>query len=84
MAEQGDRLRLGRYRHFKGGEYDVIAVGEHTEAGEKLVVYKQLYDSFEKGTRKGKIWIRLLEMFLSYKEIEDGRRVKRFEYIGDE
>ncbi|MGC9309413.1 MAG: DUF1653 domain-containing protein [Candidatus Nanoarchaeia archaeon] len=75
-----EELKLGRYRHFKGGEYEVLAVGEDSETGEKLVVYKQLYDAGNKP--KGHIWIRPLEMFLGDK-ILDGRKVKRFVYIGD-
>jgi hypothetical protein len=35
---------LGRYRHYKGGEYEVIAVARHSETHEPLVVYRPLYD----------------------------------------
>lgn len=43
-------------RHFKGDLYLVLVVGEHTETGEKMVVYKALYG-------EGKIWIRPYSMF---------------------
>ena len=35
---------LGRYRHYKGGEYDVIGVARHSETLEPLVVYRPLYN----------------------------------------
>ena len=36
--------RLGRYRHYKGGEYEVIGVARHSETHEPLVVYRPLYN----------------------------------------
>jgi hypothetical protein len=67
-------LKLGRYRHFKGNEYEVLHVAKHSETGEDLVVYRALYG--EHG-----VWVRPLAMFIE--EIErDGRRVRRFEYVG--
>lgn len=36
--------RLGRYRHYKGGEYEVIGVARHSETLQSLVVYRPLYD----------------------------------------
>ena len=36
---------LGRYRHYKGGEYDVIGVARHGETHEPLVVYRSLYNA---------------------------------------
>ena len=35
---------LGRYRHYKGGEYEVLAVARHSETQEPLVVYRPLYN----------------------------------------
>jgi hypothetical protein len=36
---------LGRYRHYKGGEYEVIGVARHSETNEPLVVYRPLYNA---------------------------------------
>lgn len=46
----------GRYRHFKGKEYEVIGVATHSETGEPLVVYRPLYG-------EGALWVRPLSMF---------------------
>ena len=71
----GSILNPGRYRHFKGNEYEVLGVAKHSETLEELVVYKALYG--EHG-----LWVRPLAMFLE--EVEhNGRKVPRFEYIGN-
>ena len=67
-------MKLGKYRHFKGNEYEVLAVANHSETLEKMVVYKALYGDME-------IWVRPLSMW--EEEItRDGKTFKRFEYIG--
>jgi len=66
-------MKIGRYRHFKGGEYQVYGVAKHSESGEELVVYKPLY--FEGG-----LWVRPLAMFQET-VVRDGREQPRFEYI---
>ena len=70
-----EEIRKGRYRHFKGNEYEVIAVATHTETEEPLVIYKALYG-------EGKVWARPVTMWLETIE-RDGKTYKRFEYIGD-
>jgi len=67
-------IKPGRYKHFKGGEYEVIAVARHSESLEQLVVYRPLY-----GERA--IWVRPLDMFLDMKEIE-GEQLPRFAFLG--
>ena len=47
-----------KYRHFKGNDYKVLALAEHTETGEECVVYQALYG-------EGKIYVRPLDMFAS-------------------
>lgn len=67
-------IRLGRYRHFKGGEYEVIGVARHSETLEEMVVYRALYG--EKG-----LWVRPASMWDETVE-RDGKTFKRFTYIG--
>ena len=66
-------LKQGRYRHFKGAEYEVKGLATHSETGEQLVVYSPLYG-------EGGLWVRPLTMFLETVEHEGNRR-QRFEYI---
>ena len=68
-------LKLGRYRHFKGGEYEVTGVAKHSETGEPMVVYRALYG-------EGGLWVRPEAMFLELVE-RDGKTFARFEYIGE-
>ncbi len=67
-------LKTGRYRHFKGGEYEVHGVARHSESGELLVVYTPLYG-------EGGLWVRPLAMFGETVNRE-GREMPRFEYLG--
>ncbi len=59
-----------RYRHFKGNEYEIVAVGRHSETEEELVVYRALYG-------EGAVWIRPLAMFEDTVE-RDGVVMPRF------
>lgn len=68
-------IKPGRYRHFKGNEYDVIGVARDSETLQALVVYRALYG--ERG-----LWVRPLEMFTEVIERE-GQRLPRFSYIGE-
>ena len=61
---------LGRYRHYKGGEYEVVGVARHSETLEPLVVYRPLYN--DSGW-----WVRPHAMFFGELEV-DGRRQRRF------
>lgn len=66
-------LRPGRYRHFKGGEYEVLGVARHSETHEPLVVYRPLAGD-------GGLWVRPLGMFTEAVP-RDGRTVPRFEFV---
>jgi hypothetical protein len=67
-------LSLGRYRHFKGGEYEVIGLAKHSETHEPMVVYRPLYND-------SGLWVRPLAMFLET-VVHEGRTVPRFEHLG--
>lgn len=60
-------LRPGRYRHFKGGEYELIGTARHSETLEELVVYRALYGD-------GGLWVRPAAMW--------SERVERGGYSG--
>jgi hypothetical protein len=61
---------LGRYRHYKGGEYEVLGVVRHSESLEPLVLYRPLYNA-------SGLWVRPHAMFLETVEV-DGAQVPRF------
>jgi len=71
-------IQPGKYKHFKGGEYEVIGVSNHSETLEKLVIYRALYVSEEFG--EDALWARPLELFTDTIEI-DGKMVARFKKI---
>jgi len=68
-------LAIGRYRHYKGNEYEVIGVARHSEDETELVVYRPLYG--EKS-----LWVRPLTMFIETVEVE-GLDTPRFKYLGN-
>ena len=69
-----ETVKPGRYRHFKGREYEVIGVARHSETEEELVVYRALYGDFG-------LWVRPLSMWNELVE-RDGKALRRFTYIG--
>jgi len=74
-ATENTMLTLGKYRHYKGKEYEVIGIAKHSETLEELVVYRALYG-------EGQIWARSLTMFLENVEV-GGKEAPRFQYLGD-
>lgn len=66
-------LKKGKYRHYKGQEYEVIDVVKHSETLEELVLYKQLYG-------EQSLWVRPYSMFFEQVEI-GGKTMLRFEPI---
>ncbi|MAJ97484.1 MAG: hypothetical protein CMI56_02630 [Parcubacteria group bacterium] len=72
------KIELGRYRHFKGGEYEVIGTCRHSETLEEHIVYRALYDSKEFG--KNSLWVRPLHSFVEIVTY-NGKKVPRFKTI---
>ena len=66
-------IPLGRYRYYKGPEYEVIGLARHCETEEWLVVYRALYGDFG-------LWVRPEAMFAGQVEI-DGAMRPRFAYL---
>jgi len=46
----------GRYRHYKGNEYEVLYIAHHSETLEPMVVYRALYGEGEIWVRPAKMW----------------------------
>ena len=70
-----ESIKPGRYRHFKGKEYEVLGVARHSETEEELVVYRALYGDFG-------LWVRPVSMWNEAVE-RDGKTFSRFTYIGE-
>ena len=68
-------LKPGRYRHFKGKEYELLTVARHSESGEAMVVYRALYG-------EGGVWVRPASMW-SEEIARDGVTQPRFTFIGE-
>ena len=68
-------IQLGRYRHFKGKEYEVLGIASHSETLEPMVVYKPLYG-------EGGYWVRPAHMWTETVD-RDGYHGPRFQYIGE-
>ncbi len=66
-------LPTGKYRHYKGNDYEVVGVATHSETHEPMVVYRPLY-----GERA--LWVRPLAMFMEEVTV-DGKTVTRFAKI---
>lgn len=71
MAE----IRAGRYRHFKGNEYEVLGIARHSETREEMVVYHALYG-------EGGLWVRPAAMWDEQID-RDGYTGPRFQFIGE-
>lgn len=68
-----EEITLGKYRHFKGNEYEVIGFAKDSETTEKMVIYKALYGEQE-------LWVRPYNMFREIIE-RDGKKIRRFTKI---
>ena len=69
-----NEMRSGKYRHYKGNEYEIIGIAKHSETLEEMIVYRSVYD-------KNSLWVRPKDMFFETVVI-NGVEVSRFEYLG--
>ena len=69
-----DEIKPGRYRHFKGNEYEVIGLARHSETQEEMIIYRTLYGDFGLWVRPARMWNETVE--------RDGKTFRRFTYIG--
>ena len=68
-------VKIGKYRHYKGNEYEVLCIANHSETLEPMVVYRALYGD-------NQVWVRPLYMW-NEKVLVDGVETVRFKYVGD-
>ena len=69
-----EEIKIGRYRHFKGNEYEVLHLARHSETEEQMVVYRALYGDFSVWVRPASMWNETVE--------RNGQSFCRFTYIG--
>ena len=69
-----EEIKIGRYRHFKGNEYEVLYLAKHSETLEPMVVYRALYGEHGVWVRPASMWNETVE--------RDGKTYVRFTYIG--
>ena len=69
-------IAVGKYRHFKGNEYEVISIARHSETKEPMVVYRALYGDHGGWVRPAEMWNETIE--------RDGKIYQRFERIDRE
>ena len=70
-----EEIKIGRYRHFKGNEYEVLYLAKHSETLEAMVVYRALYGEHGVWVRPARMWNEMVE--------RDGATFLRFTYIGE-
>ena len=68
--EAKENIRPGRYRHFKGGEYEVLGIARHSEDESPMVVYRPLYNASGLWVRPADMWNEIV--------VRDGRTYTRF------
>ena len=81
-------IPLGRYRHFKGNEYEVIAIARHSETKEAMVVYRALYGDYGVWCRPATMWNEPVERYgktyRRFYRLDRIRRVEKYEQLFDE
>ena len=71
-----EEILPGRYRHFKGNEYEVLGVAKHSETLEEMVVYRALYGEHGLWVRPASMWNETVE--------RDGKTYRRFTRIEED
>lgn len=69
-------MKKGIYKHYKGNEYELLCIANHSETLEMMVVYKALYGD-------GEVWVRPLSMWNEYVDM-NGKKMPRFEFVREE
>ena len=81
-------IPLGRYRHFKGNEYEVIAIARHSETEEAMVVYRALYGEHGVWVRPASMWNETVtrdgESYRRFYRLDRIERVEKYERMFDE
>ena len=81
-------IPLGRYRHFKGNEYEVIGIAKHSEDESPMVVYRALYGEGGLWCRPASMWNETVERNgITYKRfyrLDQIERVEKYERLFDE
>ena len=67
-------VTVARYRHYKGGLYELVGVARHSESHEPMVVYRPLYG-------EGALWVRPFTMFFE-SVVHEGKSQPRFSLVG--
>lgn len=70
-----NEIMPGKYRHYKGKDYQVIGMATHSETLEPMVVYRALYGEYGLWVRPASMWNELVEV--------DGEMVPRFRWVDD-
>ena len=70
---QTSKIKIGKYRHYKGNMYEVLGIATHSEDESELVVYRTLYGNYD-------LWVRPLSMFTESVKIE-GQDIARFAFV---
>ena len=81
-------IPAGRYRHFKGNDYEVVCIAKHSEDDEPVVVYRALYGDYGIWVRPAKMWhetvIRDGVTYRRFYRLDRIRRVERYEGLFQE
>ena len=81
-------IPLGRYRHFRGNEYEVISIARHSEDESPIVVYKALYGDGDVWVRPADMWNETVERngktYRRFYRLDRIERVEKYEQLFDE